>query len=88
MEAEDPYFTFPCDFPINAMGLADERFDSVVVSLVRKHCPDLHEGAVHARLSNGGRYMSVTVTIQATSRAQLDAIYMELTADKRILVAL
>ena len=88
MEADDPVFTFPCEFPVKAMGLAYPEFDSLVVSLVRKHSPDLLEGAVHTRLSQGGRYMAVTVTIQAQSRAQLDSIYLELTADERILVAL
>ncbi len=88
MESDDPVFTFPCEFPVKAMGIADANFDSLVVSLVRKHVPDLPEGAVHTRLSNGGRYMAVTVTIQAQSRAQLDSIYLDLTADRRILVAL
>jgi len=88
MEANDSLLEFPCEFPIKAMGKADAGFDSLVVGLVRKHSPDLLEGAVKTRLSNGGRYMSVTITITAVSRQQLDNIYMELTADKRILVAL
>lgn len=88
MEADDPIFKFPCDFPVKAMGIAADDFDSLVVSLVRKHSPDLQEGAVQTRLSNGGRYMAVTVTIQAQNRAQLDSIYMDLTANDRVLVAL
>lgn len=79
---------FPCRFPIKAMGKAAEDFDSLVVGLVRRHSPDIHEGAVHTRLSRRGNYMSVTVTIEAHSRAQLDAIYMDLTSDDRVLVAL
>lgn len=81
-------FTFPCEFPVKAMGLAEGDFDSLVVSLVRKHSPDILEGAVRTRLSRGGRFMSVTVTIQAQSRRQLDDIYMELTANDRVLMAL
>jgi len=88
MEANDSLLVFPCEFPIKAMGKADTDFDSLVVGLVRKHYPDLLEGAVKTRLSNGGRYMAVTVTINAQSRQQLDNIYMELTAEKRVLVAL
>ena len=79
---------FPCRFPIKAMGEATADFDSLVVGLVRRHSPDIHEGAVHTRLSRRGRYMSVTVTIQAHSRAQLDAIYMDLSSHDRVLVAL
>jgi len=88
MEANDSLLVFPCEFPIKAMGKAETDFDSLVVGLVRKHYPDLLEGAVKTRLSNGGRYMAVTVTINAQNRQQLDNIYMELTAEERVLVAL
>ncbi len=85
---EDSLLEFPCSFPIKAFGSADEDFDALVVSLVRRHAPDVGDGAVQRRLSNGGRYMSVTVTINATSRAQLDAIYQELTDESRVVMAL
>lgn len=88
MQAEDTLLSFPCDFPVKVMGHATPDFDSFVISLIRKHSPNLQEGAVQTKLSNGGRYMAVTVTIQAQSRAQLDNIYMDLTADKRVLMAL
>lgn len=81
-------FEFPCEFPIKAFGNADEDFDALVVSLIRRHAPDIGEGTVQKRLSSGGRYMSVTVTIRAHSREQLDAIYRELTEDNRIVMAL
>lgn len=86
--AADSLLEFPCDFPIKAFGAAEEDFDALVVSLVRRHAPNLREGSVHTRLSNGGRYMSVTVTINATSRDQLDAIYRELTDEARVVMAL
>ena len=88
METDDSLLEFPCDFPIKAMGKATGDFDALVVSLIRRHCPGLREGAVKSRSSKGGRYLSVTVTIQAQSRGQLDNIYMDLTAEKRILMAL
>ena len=86
--AEEFLPDFPCEFPIKAMGLAQGDFDSLVVSLVRKHSPDIFEGAVRTRLSRGGRFMSVTVTIQAQSRSQLDRIYLELTRNDRVIMAL
>jgi uncharacterized protein len=79
---------FPCEFPIKAMGRAEADFDCLVVELVRRHCPDLSEGAVRTRQSRNGRFLSVTVTVQAQSRAQLDNIYRELTSEQRVLVAL
>ncbi len=79
---------FPCSFPIKVMGLASETFDALVVGIVRRHAPDLGEAAVTVRPSAGGKYLAVTVTIVATSRAQLDAIYHDLVASEQVLVAL
>ena len=39
---------FPCRFPIKALGPAETGFDLLVVNIVRKHAPDLSEGAVKA----------------------------------------
>ncbi len=79
---------FPCSFPIKAMGYADAGFEPRVVEIVRRHAPDVNEAAVQHRPSVGGKYLSVTVTIEAQSRDQLDAIYQELTDCEQVLVAL
>jgi len=86
-EKESP-LTFPCRFPIKVMGHASEGFDTLVEQIVRRHQPRLGEGAVTVRTSRGGRYLSVTVTITAESRAQLDAIYRDLTACEQVVMAL
>lgn len=86
--SEQSALIFPCVFPIKAMGNASDDFDAVVVSIVRRHAPNLSEGAVKTRASAGGKYLAVTVTIEATSRAQLDAIYQDLVACERVLMAL
>ena len=70
------------------MGKQSEAFEGTVVSIVRKHCPDLGEGAVQTRASKGGKYLSVTVTVRATSKLQLDNLYLELTALEEVLWAL
>ena len=88
MDIEDSPLTFPCEFPIKAMGKDENDFDVLVVEIVSKHAPDIYENAVKTRTSHGGKYISVTVTIQAESRAQLDNIYLELTANERVLMAL
>ncbi len=85
---EESPLEFPCQFPIKAMGKNSDDFESLVVSLVRKHCPDLGEGAVTSRDSRGGKYLAVTVTITATSRQQLDNIYYELSACEQVVMAL
>jgi hypothetical protein len=79
---------FPCDFPIKVMGRAAPGFEALVVQIVRRHAPDLGEGAVSSRVSSGGRYLSVTLTVRAEGRAQLDAIYRELSAHPDVLMSL
>ncbi len=79
---------FPCDFPVKAMGLQAQGFDLLVFEIVRRHAPDLAEGAIRSRASSNGKYLSVTVTVPATSQAQLDAIYRDLTAHERVMMAL
>jgi putative lipoic acid-binding regulatory protein len=84
---EESLMEFPCSFPIKAMGKAIDDFDLLVVEIVRKHHPDVTEGAVKTRPSREGKYISVTVTINAQSREQLDSIYLELTAHERVLMS-
>ena len=86
-EQESP-LKFPCTFPIKVMGKAADDFDLLVFEIIKRHVDDVHEGAVKTRDSRNGNFVSVTVTIQARSRQQLDNIYMDLTAHERVLMAL
>ena len=86
--SDDTLFDFPCDFPIKIMGVNSSEFEAEVIRIVRQHVPDLGEGAVTLQPSRGGRFVSVTITITATSRAQLDAIYADLSDHDQVLMAL
>jgi putative lipoic acid-binding regulatory protein len=79
---------FPCAFPIKALGKAEPGFRAHVVGLVRVHAPDLDERWVTSRPSRQGRYVSVTLLVNAKSRAQLDAIYRSLSACEQVVIAL
>ncbi len=79
---------FPCVFPIKAMGRNEEDFELFVASVVRKHSPEPDILSVRSRLSREGAFLSVTVTITATSREQLDRIYLELSGHERVLMLL
>ncbi len=78
--SEETLLEFPCQFPIKAMGNNHANFENEVVMIVREHAPDLGEGAVTSKPSRTGKYLAVTVTITATSKAQLDTIYRALNA--------
>jgi len=88
MPEEESPFEFPCTFPIKAMGKAGEGFDLLVMEIVRRHAKDLDETQVKIRESRGGKWISVTVVVQARSKEQLNAIYRELSGHERVVWAL
>ena len=69
---------FPCEFPIKIMGRTQAGFAQSVVEIVQRHAPDFDAATVEMRPSREGKYLSVTTTINATSREQLDNLYREL----------
>lgn len=87
-EQDDTLFEFPCQFPIKIMGKASDVFEIEVVQIIRQHVPDLSEAAVKRRESAKSNYAALTVTITAHSRAQLDSIYMDLTASEHVIMAI
>ena len=88
MSDEKTLLEFPCRFPVKAMGRDDGAFDALVTSIVRRHAPDLGEGAVNTQPSRNGHFLAVTITITATGREQLDAIYRDLSDCEQVLMAL
>ncbi len=85
---KDTIMNFPCEFPIKVMGIASDDFDIIIIDIIKKHVSNLSEDAVKSRLSQKGNYVSITVTIEAKSREQLDNIYYDLTEHKMVLMAL
>ena len=85
---EDTIIKFPCQFPIKVMGIASDDFDIVILDIIKKHVSYLSKDAVKSRLSQKGNYVSVTVTIKAESREQLDNIYYDLTGHEMVIMAL
>ncbi len=85
---EDTLLEFPCRFPIKVMGAATDEFRSLVLGIVTRHFGELASSDIEERPSSGGRYLGVTITVHAESKAQLDAAYTELTSCRQVLVAL
>ncbi len=86
--SEDALLQFPCDFPIKVMGQRQDGFAQAVLEVVLRHAPDFDAAGMEMRPSAKGNYMSLTCTIRAVSRAQLDALYRELTAHPLVKVVL
>lgn len=84
----DTLLEFPCDFPLKIMGERHDDFAQVVVEVVLRHAPDFDPATLGMRPSSGGRYIGLTVTIRATSKDQLDALYSELSGHPMVKVVL
>ena len=83
-----PGLTFPCRLPVKAMGRDDGEFAGIVSDLVRQHLASETALDVRTRPSRNGRFISVTVTIEARDRAQVEAIYSDLNAHPKVLMVL
>lgn len=86
--SEETLLAFPCQFPIKVMGKLDVEFDLLVLELIRPHVEQVGADAIKTRPSKSGNYLAVTITITATSKQQLDAIYQSLSAHPQVLMAL
>ena len=73
-----PTLAFPTAFPIKVMGRREGGFAKAVIEIVLRHAPDFEPGTMETRPSRKGKYISLTATVNATSREQLDALYREL----------
>ena len=77
---EQSLIEYPSAFPIKVMGVHSEDFVAAVVAIAQTHDPPFETDAhLQRRASSGGKYLGLTVTVTATSREQLDAIYRALT---------
>lgn len=79
---------FPCVFPLKIMGKTRDGFAQEVLQVVLRHAADFDSSSMEMRASREGHYISLTCSINATSKAQLDALYRELSAHPGVAVVL
>ena len=85
---QEKLLVFPCEFPIKVMGRDSEQFRQTAIALVEEHAGKVLDDAIKTSASSKGNFLSITVTITATSQEQLDNIYQALSDHDEILVAL
>jgi putative lipoic acid-binding regulatory protein len=87
-ESADTLLEFPCVFPLKIIGGAGDALAEAVLGIVRRHAPDFDGATMETRASSGGKYASLTCAINAVSKAQLDALYRELSGHPAVKVVL
>lgn len=86
--AEKSLIEYPCDFPVKVMGEQVDGFVEAIAAVARQFDPGFDERSIECRPSRTGRYLGLTITVRATSREQLDALYSTLSAHPMVRVVL
>jgi putative lipoic acid-binding regulatory protein len=76
---------FPCVLPVKVFGRNEQQFRDAALAIVRTHYA---ECSIAEQESRQGSYLSLTITVRAESRAQIDAMYQDLVASDAILMVL
>lgn len=84
--SEQELWQFPCQFVFKAMAFAVEGVEDEIVSAIQKHIPGDYTPKLNP--SKTGKYVAVTVTFTATSKQQLDEIYLSVNALDNVKVCL
>ena len=85
---KDSLIEYPSLFPIKVMGLHGDDFVHQITQVARQFDPFFDAATVELRPSSTGKYLGVTITVTATSREQLDSLYLALTAHPAVKVVL
>ncbi|MFK7886600.1 MAG: YbeD family protein [Gammaproteobacteria bacterium] len=80
--AIDDLFDFPCDFPIKIMGQDSAALKAHVETTA--NAQNVAIVSLTERSSSKGNYVALTLTVKATSRAQLDALYQAIGANDNV----
>ncbi len=83
-----PLLTFPVDYPIKVIGRPSDGFRARVHAIVLRHVPALEAERVSERLSGNGNFLSISYTILAESREQVEALTAELKACEGVMMLL
>ncbi len=72
----DELLDFPCQFPFKVLGVADDALADQVIAVLQQHAPGDYSPSI--KPSSKGNYLSVTVTVTATSKEHLETMYSAL----------
>jgi len=83
MQPEDQVLEFPCSFSVKSIGEDADDYRQFVIDTVAGIVGELDQEEITTRVSNGNKYLAVTVPFTARDREQLNAVYQALSQDAR-----
>lgn len=85
---QESLIEYPSQFPIKVMGLKIDGLVAAITHIAHQFDPAFDASTIELRESSGGKYLGVTVTVTATSRAQLDELYRTLSTHPMVKIVL
>lgn len=85
-EEEIDLWNFPCDFMFKAMAYANKNAEEQIISVINRFVPGDYIPKLNP--SKNGTYVAVSVAFKATSKEQLDEIYIAVNALECVKVCL
>jgi hypothetical protein len=85
-DSPESLLKFPTDVPVKVFGRNDKKFRAAAARITRAHYGDAHTVVEH--LSKKGNYLSLTITVHAESRMQIDAMYSDLVASDEVIMVI
>jgi putative lipoic acid-binding regulatory protein len=85
---EKSLIEYPSIFPIKVMGKDTPEFLPAIVHIAKQFDPIFDSQTVEQRPSQNGKYMGLTLCINATSREQLDELYRTLSTHPLVSIVL
>lgn len=87
-EPEAPKIEFPCDYPIKVLGRSSDAYQTIILDVFERHAPGFDRDNIEVRDSRKGTFTSLTITITATGKEQLDALHRDLMATGHVQMVL
>ena len=75
---------FPCNVNVKAMGLSHHPVKQIMLDLALQHCEAVDQSSLQVKPSRTGKYHSVTLTVTAKDRSQIEQLYLDLAAKEEI----
>ena len=85
---EKSLIEYPSIFPIKVMGKDAPEFLPAMAHIAKQFDPVFDEQTIEKRPSQNGKYMGLTLSINATSREQLDELYRTLSTHPLVSIVL
>jgi len=87
-EQHNALMDYPCAFTIKTMGLAGTNFEIIALEIIMRHAPEVGESDMKSKLSKTNKFISLSISITAQNKQQMDAIYQDLSDCEQVLMSL